>query len=55
MQSCPMKTRKDEVKMFKDRLKKIMEEKGLNSAAVFSMTGIGASSISQYLDRKSVV
>ena len=38
--------------MFKDRLKKIMEEKGLNSAAVSSMTGIGASSISQYLSGK---
>lgn len=38
--------------MFRDRLKKIMEEKGLNSAAVSSMTGIGASSISQYLSGK---
>lgn len=38
--------------MFKDKLKEVMEQKQLNSAAVSAITGLGPSSISQYLSGK---
>lgn len=40
--------------MFKDTLKQIMDEKGIKAATLSAMTGIGKSSISQYLSGKYI-
>ena len=40
--------------MFKEKLRKVMSEKGLSITKVSQLSGIGKSSISQYLSGKNV-
>lgn len=42
------------MKLFKDQLKKVMNEKGYNITTLSNVSGIGKSSLSQYLSGKNI-